>query len=146
MLHSATQTIKRIFITLLFLSFGVNALLAQDTKSVVLSLDQNAISNLKNAITSDNPGLRKSGIYLAGKHSVEEVSATLLEQLDKENVTELKILIMRVLYIIDEHDHMDDIYSIALNDENEKVRRMASAIYSAMQINTSNQVADNTNQ
>ena len=95
---------------------------AQNGSNVVLSLNEEAIGNLKNAITADNPGLRKSGIYLAGKHSVREVSGTLLAQLEKEENPELKILIMMVLYIIDDSEFMDDIYNFAINEQNDRVR------------------------
>jgi hypothetical protein len=81
--------------------------------------------------------LRKSGIYLAGKYSVTEVSETLLEQLKCEHEPELKILLIRVLYIIDDQNFMNDILSIAANDTDLKVRRMATAVYSAMKINSS---------
>ena len=145
MSHSFYKTVKRItFLTLFVLSFVASQNFAQDTKTVVVSLDEDTIGNLKNAITSDNPGLRKSGIYLAGKHAVKEVSETLVEQLDKENDPELKILILRVLFIIDENNNMDEIYRIAVSEENKRVKDMASALYSAIQINNSEKIAESS--
>lgn len=105
---------------------------AQETKNVILSLNDQSIGNLKNAIQSNNPGLRKSGIYFAGKYAVEELTETLLQQLNEENEPNLRVLMIRVLYIIGNYEYMDEIYKLALNDENIGVRRIASAIYDAM--------------
>ena len=55
---------------------GGNNIFAQESKNVLVSINENSLGNLKNAIKSDNPGLRKSGIYFAGKHSVKEVSGS----------------------------------------------------------------------
>ena len=118
------------FLMVLFL-FNVSVF-AQETKNVIVSLNDHSISNLKNAIQSDNPGLRKSGIYFAGKYAVDEVSETLLQQLKKEKDPSLKILMVRVLYIFGNYEYMDEIYKLALKDENNRVRKMAAAIYDVM--------------
>lgn len=136
---------KVLYFTMMIFLFAVTVNHAQEERNVVLTLGNDAIGNLKNAITSENPGLRKSGIYLAGKHTVKEVASTLLEQLNNESDPELKILIIRVLYIIDENEYMNEIHQLALNEENDKVRQMASAIYSVMQINSSDKVAASDN-
>lgn len=127
------------FSLVMSLVFFISAqnILAQGNKTVLVKVSKDAIGNLKSAIKSENPGLRKSGIYLAGKHSISDVSETLLEQLKVESDPNLRILIIRVLYIIDDEKYVDDIAYIALNDENLRVRKMASAIYAVMQINNS---------
>ena len=126
-------------VTLFFMSFtGVYSQESNNSKS---KFNDNAIQNLKTAIQSENPGLRKSGIYLAGKHSVKEVAETLTEQLKVESDPNTKILIMRVLYIFGEDKYMDDIYEVAKNDSHSKVRKMASALYSVMQVEYSLNVA-----
>ena len=126
-------------VTLFFMSFtGVYSQESNNSKS---KFNDNAIQNLKTAIQSGNPGLRKSGIYLAGKHSVKEVAETLTEQLKVESDPNTKILIMRVFYIFGEDQYMDDIKEVALNDSNSKVRKMANALYSAMQVEYSLNVA-----
>jgi hypothetical protein len=121
------------------------SLSAQGSKNVLVTINQTAMDNLKSAIKSDNPGLRKSGIYLSGKYLVSEVSETLLDQLKVEDDPSLKILIIRVLYMIENDKFMDDIYQVALNDEDSKVRRMAAAIYSVMQLENSVNLADSGN-
>ncbi|MCW8848988.1 MAG: hypothetical protein OQJ81_03340 [Melioribacteraceae bacterium] len=129
---------------LLFMIVG-NNIFAQKSKNVLVNINENSLGNLKNAITSDNPGLRKSGIYFAGKHSIKEVSETLHEQLNVEKDPSLKVLIIRVLYIIENDKYLDDFYYIARNDKNIRVRKMASAIYEAIQVNNSLNIVEKVN-
>ncbi len=131
-------------ILLILFLLSVN-MFAQETKNVIFSLNDESIGNIKNAIQSNNPGLRKSGIYFAGKYAVEEVSETLLDQLKKEEDPSLRVLIVRVLYINGNYEYMDEIYKVALNDKNIAVRQMASAIYDVMRTERSVQVADVNN-
>lgn len=121
----------------LVLFISAQNILAQNSKNVVVKLNEDTIGNLISAIKSENPGLRKSGIYNAGKYSISDVSETLLEQLRVETDPNLRILIIRVLYILDDKKFADDISFVALNDNNLRVRKMASAIYAVMQINNS---------
>jgi hypothetical protein len=129
----------------LFLTVGVNNIFAQQSKNVLVTINENSLGNLRNAIRSDNPGLRKSGIYFAGKHAVKEVSETLHEQLNIEKDPSLKVLIIRVLYIIENDKYIDDFYYLARNDENVRVRKMASAIYEAIQVNNSLNIVEKEN-
>ena len=137
-IQNNTVTLNKILAVLIFLS---SIMVAQDSGKII-EFDKNAIANLKTAITSDNPGLRKSGIYFAGKYAANEVGETLIEQLKVEKDPELRILLVRVLYIIDDQKFMDQIKDLALTDTDLKVRRMASAVYSAMSIKNSPQVVD----
>ncbi len=119
---------------------------AQSSQNVIVSISENSLGDLRSAIKSENYGLRKSGIYLAGKHSVSQVSQTLLEQLKVEENPNLRILIIRVLYIIDDTKFADAISNIALHDENSRVRNMASSIYSVIKINGFQNIAEKETQ
>ena len=141
MLKKKVTFVRASFLIVLF-SISLSNIFAQESKTVVFNLDEAAYGNLRTAIQSENPGLRKSGIYFAGKYSVAEVSETLLEQLRIESDPNLRILILRVLYILEDDKIMDNVYDVALNDENTKVRKMASAIYSVMQVENSVNFAD----
>lgn len=129
----------------IIISISFLSTFAQDSRNNVFNVNDIAIQNLEMAIRSDNPGLRKSGIYLAGKYAITEASETLIDQLKVETDPDLKILIMRVLYIIEDDKFMNTIHELALTDYNTRVRKMASAIYSAMQIENSLNVADKGN-
>lgn len=143
MCNKKSFTKSKFYFTLLFVVFLVSSITVAQTKpSVVVKLDNNAISNLNQAIVSDNYGLRKSAIYLVGKYSLYESSDNLLVQLKKEKDPSLRILIMRVLYILGDEEFMDDIYKIASTDENRRVRKMGKAIYSMIQLNRSESIAD----
>lgn len=131
------------FLMVLFL-FNVSVF-AQETKNVIVSLNDQSVSNLKNAIQSDNPGLRKSGIYFAGKYAVDEVSETLLHQLKNEEDPSLRVLMIRVLYIIGNYEYMDEIYQLALKDKSIAVRQMAASIYDVMKSERSIHLAEVNN-
>ena len=137
---SSKLVVQSFFISLILVALSSNAF-AQKT-SKIIDLDSKAIENLKSAITSDNPGLRKSGIYFAGKYSADELTETLVGQLKVEKEPELRILLARVLYIIDDQKFLDQIDELALTDSDPKVKRIASAISSAININYSQSVVD----
>lgn len=139
------KRIAAIFLLTIISLFLSSKLLAQKPSNVIFVLNENAIANLKTGITSENPGLRKSAIYLVGKHSIEEVSETLIEQLELEKKPSIRILITRVLYIIGNDEYMSNIYRLASRDKNLKVRKMATAIYEAMRLEKSINIADINN-
>jgi HEAT repeat protein len=143
MINKGSFTQSKLYVVFLVVLILLSSIAVAQTKpSVVVKLNDNAISNLNQAIVSENYGLRKSAIYLVGKYSLYESSDYLLTQLKKEKDPSLRILIMRVLYIIGDEEFMDDIYKIASTDENRKVRKMGKAIYSMIQLNKSESVAD----
>jgi len=121
----------KLFVVLFLFSFNIYA---QESSSVILKLSENALGNLKNGIVSENPGLRKSSIELASKYSIDGVAETLLSQLKKEKDPELKILIIRSLYIIGDDKFLSEIYDIVSNDKDAEVRKMGSAIYTVMNV------------
>lgn len=133
-----------LFALLLFFATA-QLMMAQGSQNAIVSISDNSLGDLRSAIKSDNYGLRKSGIYLAGKHSVSQVSQTLLEQLKVEEDPDLRILIIRVLYILDDTKYADAISNVASNDENSRVRNMASSIYSVMKINNFQNIAEKDN-
>lgn len=139
-----TNLAAYLFALLLFFA-TTQLMLAQGSENAIVSISDNSLGDLRSAIKSENYGLRKSGIYLAGKHSVNQVSQTLLEQLKVEEDPNLRILIIRVLYIIDDTKYADTISNIALHDENSRVRNMASSIYSVMKINNFQNIAEKNN-
>ena len=139
------RNLKSILLIIVISLFFISNNYAQGKKTIVIkSLSDNAIGNLVNAIQSDNIALRRSGIYFSGKYGIEEVAESLLQQLKREQEPSLRILIVRVLYIIGNDKYLNDIYNIASYDKNSRVKKMASAIYSLMQIENSYDVVENT--
>jgi hypothetical protein len=114
---------------------------AQDVKNANFHLSKNAIANLNNGIKSENLGLRKNSIYFSGVYLVTETGETLVEQLQKEEDPNLRILITKTLYLIGNDKFMNVINDVAENDKDLKVREFASSIYSMMQLEKSMKVA-----
>lgn len=88
-----------------------------------------ALANLISGINSDNPGLRRSAIYFAGKYKVKETVDTLIDLIDQENSPEMRSLIALVLYKIGSEEGLESVKYLSENDPDKKVRKMSSAIY-----------------
>ena len=95
---------------------------------------QYAIENLKAGIKSDNEGLRRSSIYLAGKYRLANVVETLVNQLKDEDNPSNRILIALVLYRIGDKEGMNAVENLYKTDKNQKVRKMAHEIINAYTI------------
>ena len=88
----------------------------------------NCIANLSVAIQSENLGLRRSAIYLAGLYSLNEVVPVLVNQLEKENNPDVKILIALALYRMEDPEGMKAVEKLYRKDDNVRVIRMSKAI------------------
>lgn len=88
----------------------------------------NFIKNLEVAIQAENNGLRKSAIYLAGLYSLNEVVPVLVSQLEKENNSDIKILIALALYRMEDPIGMEAVEKLYKSESNGRVKRMSKAI------------------
>jgi hypothetical protein len=88
----------------------------------------NFLANLAVAIQAENDGLRKSAVYLAGLYSLYEVVPVLVNQLEKENNADIKILIALVLYKMEDPAGMQAVEKLYSNSKDARVKRMAKAI------------------
>lgn len=89
---------------------------------------ENGIANLVTGIKSDNLGLRKSAIYLAGLYGISETVPALIDQLKKEENAEVKVLTALVLYRLEDPRGIEAIENLYKHDENAHVKRMSKAI------------------
>jgi hypothetical protein len=89
---------------------------------------ENGIANLITGIKSDNLGLRKSAIYLAGLYGISETVPALIDQLKKEENAEVKVLTALVLYRLEDPRGIEAIENLYKYDENTHVKRMSKAI------------------
>lgn len=105
------------------------------TGSVKVELKKKAIENLKAAILSDNPGVRKSAIYHAGYYRVKETVSSLMKQLKREEDPSIRILIALSLYKLNDEKALNLIKELSYSDSDPKVRRMCSAIFNEYEIN-----------
>ncbi len=93
------------------------------------NINEHSLQSLKEGIKSDNPGLRKSAIYLAGYYKIDEAVETLVEELEKVKDPSTRVLIALSLYNIGTRDGMEAVKALAANDKDIKVKRMSTALY-----------------
>lgn len=102
---------------------------AQVSEDAITEQYKFAFENLAEGITSDNYGVRRSSIYFAGEYKLQKAVEPLVEQLEREEDPQLRILIGLSLYQIGASDGMEKVQELANNDKNDKVRAMFSQIY-----------------
>jgi HEAT repeat protein len=115
-----------------------SAAIAQKQSISDVTTNEYALNNLIAGIQSENDGLKRSSIYLAGKYRIAEVENVLIKQLQKEENPSTKILIALVLYEMGSTEGLIAVQQMAQNDDNERVRRMATHIYNEYLINDIN--------
>jgi hypothetical protein len=94
-----------------------------------------ALENLIAGIHSENDGVRKSSIYLAGYYRITDAEDALIDQLRAEKNATTRILISLVLYEIGSEEGLLEVKNLSMNDDNAKVRRMAKQIYNEYLVN-----------
>lgn len=116
--------------TVLVLVLGLlltNSIFAQNTLSE-FTKHKYAMDNLIMGIHSENEGVRKNAIYFAGKYKVVESAEDLIEQLNREDNSSIRILIALALFEMDSKEGMEAVKELSVKDKNLKVRRMATFI------------------
>lgn len=87
------------------------------------------LQNLITGIQSENTGLRRSAIYLAGKYRIAEVNSVLIEAMKAEIDPSTRILIALSLYNIGEVSGMEAILNFSHIEKDAKVKRMLTSLY-----------------
>jgi hypothetical protein len=123
------------FVLLLTIFLLSSAAIAQKQSISDLTANEHALKNLIAGIQSENDGLKRSSIYFAGKYRIAEVENILINQLRKEVNPSTRILISLVLYEMGSIEGLLVVQQLAQNDDNERVRRMATHIYNQYLIN-----------
>ena len=93
------------------------------------NINEYSLESLKKGIQSDNPGLRRSAIYMAGLYRIDEVVETLVDQLDKEKIPSNRVLIALSLYNIGNPEGMEAVKDLAARDKDKEVKRMGTVLY-----------------
>ena len=127
------NTAAELSFALIFLLFvsGITVSFGQNQKLSGLTNHKYALQNLEMGIQSENQGVRKSSIYLAGKHKFIEAEDTLIKQLKVEPEDNIRILIGLALFRMNSEKGMRELYKLVSSDKNPRVRKMSQAIYSA---------------
>ena len=126
------------FVLLLTIFLLSSAAIAQKQSIGDVTTNEHALKNLIAGIQSENDGLKRSSIYFAGKYRIAEVENILINQLQKEEDPSTRILIALVLFEMGSIEGLLVVQRLAQNDDNERVRRMATHIYNEYLINDIN--------
>ena len=81
------------------------------------------------SLNSENCGVKRHAIYLAGKYRIAEAEEILLEQLKNEKLSCNRILIALVLYELGSEKALIAVSDLVKNEDNVKARRKATHIY-----------------
>jgi len=108
---------------------------AQKNSIKDVTTNRHALENLVAGIHSDNTGVKRSAIYFAGKYRIAESEEALIAQLKTEYDPSTRILIALVLYEMGSDAGLLEVKDLSLNDEDAKVRRMATQIYNEYLVN-----------
>jgi HEAT repeat protein len=122
----------------MLLSFNIAA---QPNSISDLTKNKYALDNLKADINSENIGVRKSSIYFAGKYKILELVDCLVERLENENESSIRLLIAYSLYEIKDAEGMKAVKELSSLDKDAKVKRMSKNLYNAFLENTSTTAA-----
>jgi len=127
-----------LFLTIVLLSaFLVSSGFAQKNSINEITNNEYALKNLVAGIQSDNTGVKRSSIYFAGKYRIAEAEDALINQLNEEEDAGTRILIALVLYEMGSEEGLLEVQKLSLNDEDAKVRRMATQIFNEYLVNDS---------
>lgn len=126
--RNLTSTVMKIAVaTLLTFVLGTNVY-GQVVRSQTHNFKKNAIESLIMGIKSENAGVKRDGIYFAGKYGIVETVDILVEELKNEKNPKNRILIALSLYMIGKEKGIDAILKTASTDQDKKVRKMCTAI------------------
>ena len=135
------KTYKGLLTTALLTLVLTVSVLSQDN-SIKEALDNKyALQNLVAGIHSENDGVRRSSIYLAGYYRITEAEDALIDQLADEKNASTRILISLVLFELGSEKGMQEVKNISVSDGDAKVRRMATQIYNEYIVNNSQSTA-----
>ena len=123
---------KKLFIVfvLFIISLFGGDLKAQDQNSAISGkINKKVIANFISAIKSDNEGLKRSAIYLAGKYKIGETVDELSKILSSDNSENVKFASALALYEIGDPKGLDAIFKSSLIDQNEFIKKLCASIY-----------------
>lgn len=121
------KTVTTLIVLLIVVLNANVGLQAQSSK--YKNITEYSLETLKQGIKSDNSGLRRSSIYMAGLYKIDEAVETLIEQLQKEQNAGTRILIALSLYNIGNPDGMRAVKKLAGTDSDKEVKRMGTLLY-----------------
>lgn len=121
--------VKKGILILLALTLVTTSIYANKPDELKCKNKKAAIANLIEGIKSDNAGLMKSAVYLAGKYRVNEAVPALIKKLNSGLDDNCKVLIALSLFMIGNEDGIDAVFKLSKTNPNNHVRHMFGEIY-----------------
>jgi len=118
------------YTAIIVMALAVSSILFGQTVVNGKNLSVKEISNLNNCIASENTGVKEWGIYLAGKHKVEESVETLTEAYKSTSSVSLKKRVLFSLYQINTEKSRTAISDITIHEESVPLKRLCMAMNS----------------
>lgn len=87
-------------------------------------LTETQIENLINGIESENDGVKKSSIYLAGQYQIEEAFDALIETLETESDYSVILMVVFSMFQINEYDALTAVLDFTAASNDEKLDKM----------------------
>lgn len=136
--ESIGQKEKKKFVLLIILFCSVlifNEAIAQNVPVSELTSNKYALQNLKSALSSENCGIKRSAIYLIGKHKIAEGEIILEKMLRTEKDPCSRILITLVLLELNEPKGLIALKELAKANLNKDAKRLAAYTFNEYLIN-----------
>lgn len=118
-------------------AFAGNLLNDNFAKTLEKEIPEIVVKNLALGLASENTGLKRSCIYLAGFYEIEGLVKPLTVQFTKESDVNTKIMIVLALYKIGNSEAIDAIQKLVNNDSESSVKVIGRAIMNDFKINSS---------
>ncbi|WKZ69256.1 MAG: hypothetical protein QY331_14945 [Melioribacteraceae bacterium] len=118
------KTIVKVATILVFFSVSIMINLAEEAPN----LSESEVATLIEGIKSENYGLMRSSIFIAGKYRVEEAVEALFEVLERESDPSNLVLVSLAIYRIGNLEAMMKVIETANNSENNHTKNILSAI------------------
>lgn len=113
-------------ITILVITLALTSVLFGNNTEAVKHFSSAEISNLNNCIASQNVGVQEWGIYLAGKHRINESVEALSEAYSNTSSESLKRRILFSLYQIDSEKSYTAISEIRSIEETVSLKKLCA--------------------
>lgn len=129
MFSSLQNKVNRLAAAALVALVLTSAAMAQKPILPASAKSKKAIENLRANIASENNGVKRSAIYLAGKYAMTDVLPDLFSQMEKEHDPSNKILIALSVYNIGQPESISKLKELSANESSSRVREMINEIY-----------------
>lgn len=90
---------------------------------------KNGIENLKVALKSDNPGLKRSAVYMIYKYNVNELVEVMKEEFAKSDDTAFKVFLARTIYKVGGEEEMNFLKTVSETEIDQDVKTICAVLY-----------------